>query len=175
LIALNARVVLQRGDALREMALEALYLGYMKNAMQSGEFLAEVIVPIPEAQFGFRTYKISKRFDQDISAVCFAGVVHVQNDVVTEARLAYGGMAATPARAKAAEAALVGKAWSEANVYAAMDALAVDFTPMTDMRATKEYRAMTARNLLQKFWLETRNNRALPSAQLSVRHLESTL
>jgi xanthine dehydrogenase small subunit len=175
LMALNAKVVLQRGDSVREMPLEALYLGYMKNAMRPGEFVAEVIVPIPAAQFGFRTYKISKRFDQDISAVCFAGAVRVQNNIVTDLRLAYGGMAAIPSRAKAAEAALMGKAWSEANVHAAMNALAQDFTPMTDMRATKEYRAIAARNLLQKFWMETRSEHPIPAAQLSVRHVESAL
>jgi xanthine dehydrogenase small subunit len=175
LLALKAKVVLQRDATLREMALEDLYLGYMKNAMQPGEFVAEVIVPIPAAQFGFRTYKISKRFDQDISAVCFACTVHVENNIVTDVRLAYGGMAAIPARAKAAEAALIGKAWNEANVHAAMNALAVDFTPMTDMRATKEYRAIAARNLLQKFWMETRSDQPIPAAQLSVRQVESAL
>jgi xanthine dehydrogenase small subunit len=174
LMALGAKVVLQRGSALRELALVDLYLGYMKNAMQPGEFVAEIL--IPAAQYGhFRTYKISKRFDQDISAVCFAGSIVLQGERIAEVKLAYGGMAATPARAVRAEAVLRGKAWDEVNVDLAMAALAEDFAPLTDMRATKEYRAATARNLLQKFWLETRANDAIPSAQLSVRHVESAL
>jgi xanthine dehydrogenase small subunit len=174
LMALGARVVLQRGSVLRELVLEDLYLGYMKNAMQPGEFVAEIL--IPAAQNGsFRTYKISKRFDQDISAVCFAGSIVVRGESIVEVKLAYGGMAATPARATQAEAVLRGKSWDEVNVNLAMNALAEDFAPLTDMRATKEYRAATARNLLQKFWLETRTDRALTLAQLSVRHVESTL
>ena len=174
LMALNANVVLQQGESTRALPLEKLYLGYMKNAIQPGEFVAEIV--IPTAQTGaFRTYKISKRFDQDISAVCFAGSVLLENGNVKEVRLAYGGMAATPARAVVTEATLIGKPWNEAAIFAAMDALAQDFYPLTDMRATKEYRAATARNVLQKFWLETRIDAPIASAQLSVRHMERAL
>jgi xanthine dehydrogenase small subunit len=174
LMALGANVVLQRGSALRELALEDLYLGYMKNAMQLGEFVAEIAIPAAQKS-QFRTYKISKRFDQDISAVCFVGSVLLKQDVVAEVKLAYGGMAATPARAARAEAVLRGKPWDEATVSRAMDALSEDFSPLTDMRATKAYRSAIARNLVLKFWFETRGVQKIPGAQLSVRHIERVL
>lgn len=174
LMALNARVVLQRGGGLREFGLEDLYLGYMKNAMQPGEFVAEIVLPIQQAGV-FRTYKISKRFDQDISAVCFAGAVALEDGVVTEIRFAYGGMAATPARAHHAERAMLGKPWSEAQISVAMTALQYDFAPLTDMRASATYRKKIAENLLLRFWMETQVDSPMATKQLSVRHVEGAL
>lgn len=167
LIALGAQVVLQHGDRQRVLPLEDLYLAYQKTAMQDGEFVAALRVP--ETGPGhFRTYKLSKRFDEDISAVCAAFGIDVDDGVVTAARIAYGGMAATPKRASHAEAALLGQPWNEATVQSAMAALADDYAPLTDMRASASYRSRGAANLLYRFWLETRED-ALPAASVNVR------
>ena len=113
-----------------------------------------VPVRVPGRQF--RHYKLSKRFDQDISAVCAAfAVILDAAGVVQSIRTGYGGVAATPSRARAVEAALLGQPWDEAHVRTAMDAVAQDFTPLSDMRASSEYRRLTARNLLYRFYLET--------------------
>lgn len=171
LIALGAEVVLRHGDNERTLPLEDLYLAYQKTAMAPGEFVAALRVPLKAAQGGrqhFRTYKLSKRFDEDISAVCAAFSVGVEDGTVREARIAFGGMAATPKRAPHAEAALLGKPWDETTATAAMRALADDYQPLTDMRATAAYRMRGAANLLYRFWLETRDG-ALPAAAVNVR------
>ncbi|MDQ1831447.1 xanthine dehydrogenase small subunit [Massilia scottii] len=161
LIALGARVVLRGAAGEREMALEDLYLGYQKKDMQAGEFVQSVRVPLPRAGVQFRTYKLAKRFDQDISAVCAAFALRVDGDVVAEARIAFGGMAATPKRATQTEAMLAGQPWNEATVDAAMAMLAQDYAPLSDMRASSEYRMKAAQNLLRRFWFETRQHNPL--------------
>jgi xanthine dehydrogenase small subunit len=110
---------------------------------------------MPRVGRHFHTYKVSKRFDQDISAVCGAYCVTVEGGKVTQARIAYGGMAATPKRAVACESALEGSVWSEATVENAMRALERDFEPMSDMRASADYRMAVAKNLLRRMYLET--------------------
>ena len=157
LIALGASVVLRRGDAVRTLPLEDLYLGYQKKALQPGEFVAAVRVPLPilgSARRFIATYKIAKRFDQDISAVCAAFVMDISDGMIVSARIAYGGMAAIPQRAKQTEAALNGKPWSEATMTAAPPALARDFQPLSDMRASSDYRMQVAGNMLKRFYLE---------------------
>jgi xanthine dehydrogenase small subunit len=161
LIALGAQVVLCGVGGQRVMPLEDFYLGYQKSALQPDEFVQVIRVPLPRADVRFRTYKLSKRFDQDISAVCAAFALTVVDDQVVQARIAFGGMAATPRRASLAEAELVGQDWSEARVRAAMAALAQDFAPLSDMRASAGYRQRTAQNLLYRYWLETRTEAPL--------------
>ncbi|MBV7536428.1 xanthine dehydrogenase small subunit [Duganella sp. sic0402] len=156
LIALGSEVVLQGPSGRRVLALEAFYLDYQKKDLQADEFVAAVRVPLPRAKVQFRTYKLAKRFDQDISAVCAAFAFTLDGDTVTDARIAFGGMAATPRRAPRAEAALTGLRWNEANLRVAMDLLQQDFAPLSDMRASSTYRMQTAQNLLRRFWLETR-------------------
>jgi xanthine dehydrogenase small subunit len=141
---------------LRVLALDQFYLGYQKKDMQPGEVVAAVRVPLPRAGVQFRTYKLSKRFDQDISAVCAAFALTLDGERVAEVRIAYGGMAATPARALATEAALRGQVWDEAALDAAIAAMDQDYAPLSDMRASASYRMRTAKNLLRRFWLETR-------------------
>ncbi len=150
LIALGATLHLRRGDAMRSMALEEFFLEYRKQDRRAGEFVAGV--SFPERAEALRCYKISKRFDQDISAVCGCFNVTVGGGVVASARIAFGGMAGVPKRASLAEAALVGKAWNEATVEAAAQAMAGDFAPMTDMRASAGYRMLTAQNLLRRYF-----------------------
>ncbi len=150
LIALCATLHLRRGDEMRAMPLEDFFLEYRKQDRKPGEFVAGV--SFPEFAPALRCYKISKRFDQDISAVCGCFNVTVEAGVVTAARIAFGGMAGVPKRASAAEAALVGKAWTEANVEAAAEAMAGDFAPLSDMRASAGYRMLTAQNLLRRYF-----------------------
>nr|WP_315248531.1 xanthine dehydrogenase small subunit [uncultured Duganella sp.] len=156
LIALGSEVVLQGPSGRRLLPLEAFYLDYQKKDLQADEFVSAVRVPLPRAELRFRTYKLAKRFDQDISAVCAAFAFTLEGETVREARIAFGGMAATPRRAPRAEAALIGLRWSETNLRVAMDQLQQDFAPLSDMRASSTYRMQTAQNLLRRFWLETR-------------------
>ena len=156
LIALGAALVLRRGDEQRNIPLETFFLDYRKQDRREGEFVEAVIVPKLPPDPLFHVSKISKRFDEDISAVCGAFLLQIGDDGrIAQARLAYGGMAAIPKRAAATEAALIGKTWDEAAVAAAIAALAGDFTPLSDMRASAGYRLTIAGNLLRRFLIET--------------------
>ncbi len=152
LIALGATLHLRKGDARREMPLEAFFLDYGKQDRAPGEFVEAV--SFARQPDRLKCYKLSKRFDQDISAVCGCFYVTVENGTVAEARLAFGGMAGIPKRAAHVEAAITGKPWTQETVDAARDAWAHDFTPMTDMRASAGYRLETARNMLLRYLLE---------------------
>jgi xanthine dehydrogenase small subunit len=167
LIALGATVVLRRGGATREMDLADLYLGYQKTALQPGEFVLEIRVPMRRDKLLVRAYKVSKRYDQDISAVfaCFA--LQVDAGVVASARIGCGGVAPVPKRATATEAAIVGKPWDEATVDAAVRELDREFSPIDDMRASAAYRRAALGNLLRRFWLET----SAPQVRTRIEHL----
>ncbi len=154
LIALGARLHLRQGDTARAIDLEDFFIAYGRQDRAKGEFVAAVEVPRLGTNQRFFAHKISKRFDSDISAVMAAFCLTVDGDRVSEVRLAFGGMAETSKRAAKAEAALVGRPFDEAAVAAAAAALAEDFTPLTDMRASAAYRLKTAQNLLRRFWLE---------------------
>jgi len=167
LIALGSRIVLQSADGERELALEDFYLGYQQKDLRPDEIVAAIRVPLPRAGNIFRTYKLAKRFDQDISAVCAAFSARLENGTLSNVRIAFGGMAATPKRARHAEARLEQQVWNEATLQAAMQALSDDYAPLSDMRASAEYRLQTAQNLLRRFWLETRTNDPLPTALLN--------
>ncbi|MGJ9417892.1 xanthine dehydrogenase small subunit [Massilia sp. CMS3.1] len=167
LIALGARIVLRGPGGERALAMEDFYLGYQQKDLQHDEFVAALRVPLARDNVRFRTYKLAKRFDQDISAVCAAFALTFEGDIVKEARIAFGGMAATPKRAAAAEAVLNGRAWSEDALKEAMAALAQDFAPLSDMRASSSYRMKTAQNLLRRFWLETRLDHPLPPSAVN--------
>jgi xanthine dehydrogenase small subunit len=162
LLALGAEVVLRHGTKTRTLPLDGFYLGYQKTALASGEFVAALRVPRPAGNLRFRTYKVSKRYDQDISAVCAAFALHIdEGSTIVEARVAFGGMAATPKRATQTEAVLSGATWNESTARQAMNALAADYQPLTDMRASSAYRLKVARNLLWRFHLETREDAPL--------------
>lgn len=156
LIALGAQVVLRSAAGARTLPLEQFFLAYRKTALQPGEVLASVRVPEPPAGARTAAYKVSKRRELDISAVAAGLYVETcPEGLVTEVRAAFGGMAATPARARGLEAALRGKPWTEAAVEAALPALAGDFTPMTDHRGSAWFRGQVAENLVRGFYLET--------------------
>jgi xanthine dehydrogenase small subunit len=152
LIALGATLHLRRGEERRSMKLEDFFVAYGQQDRRPGEFVEAI--SLPRAADRLRCYKLSKRFDQDISAVCGCLWIEFENGVVTEARFAFGGMAGTPKRAGKAEAALRGQRWSEGAVRLAMVALSDDFQPLSDMRASADYRMQTARNMLLRYWHE---------------------
>jgi xanthine dehydrogenase small subunit len=185
LIALGANVVLMSVRGHRELPLEQLYTGYRKNVMAKDEVLAWIKVPRPvrphpsplpagegekpgapapsplwgegwgEGQELLRVYKISKRYDDDISAVCLALNLRIENDKVVKASVGAGGVAATPVRASQTEAALTGRPWSQETVQQVISALRAEFSPISDMRASSAYRSEVLGNLLQRFWLES--------------------
>jgi xanthine dehydrogenase small subunit len=155
LIAAGATLHLRRGQARRSLPLEDFFLGYGRQDRAPGELVERISLPLPRPGHHFRAYKVSKRFDQDITAVLGAFSLEIADGKVTSARLAYGGLAAVPKRAAAAEAALAGRPWSEAAVADAMAALAEDFQPITDWRASREYRLKVAQNLLRRCYIET--------------------
>ncbi len=168
LIALGARVVLAAREGRRTMPLEELYIDYMKKAMRADEIVASLEVPLPSPRGRFRSYKLAKRYDSDISAVCAAFAIEIEDGRIVAARVAFGGMAATPRRATHTERALRDRAWCEQTAREAMSAIALDYTPIGDMRASAAYRAKAARNLLYRFFLETRPEAPLDAAALSV-------
>lgn len=150
LIALGATLHLRRGQDRRAIALEDFFLEYRKQDRLPGEFVEAVTLPAHAP--AFRVYKLSKRFDQDISAVCGGFNVTVTDGKVQNARIAFGGMAGIPKRATAVEAALVGNRWTLEAVAAAKAAMSQDFAPMTDMRASADYRLMAAQNMLTRYF-----------------------
>jgi len=170
LMSLDAEIELRHGNTVRRMPLPDFYIDYMKNQLQPGEFVQGLAIPLAAMQRQVRAYKISKRFDCDISALCAGFAIELEpgSDTVKAVRLAFGGMAAIVKRAANAEAALVGKAWTQASVNAARQALAQDFQPLSDMRASADYRLQVAQNLIQRLWLETRTEDALSLEETSV-------
>jgi xanthine dehydrogenase small subunit len=163
LIALGAEIVLCSTAERRTMPLEDFYLDYQKKDLRPDELVEAVRVSVARPDVQFRTYKLAKRFDQDISAVCAAFCITLDDGIITQARIAYGGMAAVPKRALKAETALHGKPWDESTLQQACAMLEQDYTPLTDMRASSTYRMKTAQNLLRRFWLETRMEAPLPA------------
>ncbi|WP_347139329.1 xanthine dehydrogenase small subunit [Paracoccus sp. SSK6] len=153
LIALGARIVLRKGAARRELPLEAFFIEYGKQDRAPGEFVEEVIIPIrPQAKIA--AYKISKRRDSDITAVAAGFCLTVDNGTITDARIAFGGMAGIPKRAAGAEAALKGQPFARDTFEAAARAVVDDFQPLSDWRASADYRRTVAANLFRRFWLE---------------------
>lgn len=159
-IALGARLVLRRGDTRREIPLEDFFLDYGKQDRRSGEFVETIILPKPTPDTLHAAYKLSKRRDEDISAVAAGFALTVGDGMITQARLAFGGMAATPKRATHAQAALIGQPFRLESLQAGATALREDFKPLTDMRASAEYRMRAAQNLLLRFWHETQGTPA---------------
>jgi xanthine dehydrogenase small subunit len=155
LIALDATLVLRGPNGRREMPLERFFLAYRQQDREAGEFVETVIVPKLGPDHAFHASKVSKRFDEDISALCGAfRLARDEDGIISEARLAFGGMAAIPKRAAAAEATLIGRIFNEEAADAAAAALAEDFTPLDDWRASAKYRLRVAGNLIRRFAIE---------------------
>jgi xanthine dehydrogenase small subunit len=161
LIALGANVVLMSTRGHRELPLEQLYTGYRQNVMAPDEVLAWIKVPKAVPQEFSRVYKVSKRFDDDISALCLAVALRLEGGQIVRASIGVGGVAATPVRASQTEALLTGQHWTEATVQRAMQVLRREFSPISDLRASNAYRVQVLGNLLQRFWLESQGARAI--------------
>ncbi|MCY1668107.1 xanthine dehydrogenase small subunit [Rhizobium sp. SL86] len=156
LIALGADLTLRSATGSRTMRLEDYFIAYGKQDRNPGEFVEKITVPHAPEDAYFAVYKISKRRDEDISALLGAFYLALDAEGCVETcRIAFGGMAATPKRAKAVEAALIGRPWSWNTVASVRDAFDEDYQPLSDWRATAEYRSLAAKNLLTRFFLET--------------------
>ncbi|NNC09791.1 xanthine dehydrogenase small subunit, partial [Corallococcus exiguus] len=142
-----------RGE--RGLPLEDFYTGYRKNLLAPDEIVARIDVPLPAPGDRLAAYKVSKRFDDDISAVCLAVLLTMKDGTVQSARIGAGGVAAVPARARGAETALTGQPWSEAAALRAGAALQAEFTPISDMRASGAYRRAVVASLMRRCWLES--------------------
>ncbi|MEK7344844.1 MAG: xanthine dehydrogenase small subunit [Pseudomonadota bacterium] len=167
LIALGAQVVLmawrtERGQGRavhRHVPLEKFYTGYRKNLLAADEVLAWIVVPRPDPERNpgewLGAYKVSKRQEDDISAVCLAVQLHTTDGRITGVRIGAGGVAATPARAVQTEAALIGQVWNEATLKKAQVTLQQEFSPLSDLRASADYRRQMLGQLLHRAWLES--------------------
>ena len=163
LIALDATLVLQKGDTVREELLDDYFIDYRKTTLQSGEFIRAVRIPLPDSGGVFSVHKISKRRDDDISSVCIAVNLPQKDGVTSNARLAFGGMAATPVRARGSETVLEGRAFDQAAVHEAQQVLAEELQPISDARASAAYRLQVAQNLLQRILMENQPSKELPN------------
>jgi len=169
LIALRATLVLASVRGEREVPLDAFYTGYRKNQMASDEVLKCIRVPNMQPNEFLRVYKVSKRQEDDISAVCLAVRLLLQDGVVAEASIGVGGVAPTPVRACATEAVMNGQDWTQSTVTLAQTTLRDEFEPISDMRASSNYRKQVVGNLLQRFWLESQGQTHTSLASLSLR------
>jgi xanthine dehydrogenase large subunit len=167
LIALDARLVLRSSQGQRTIDLQDFYIEYGKQDLRPGECVEKILLPLPSPDRQFRVYKLTKRFEQDISAVCAAFSLQLDGDRVTSARICFGGMAGVPKRAAACELALMEQDWNQDSVQVACAALLQDFEPISDWRASAGYRMLAAQNLLQRFYLETTGE---ASCQLDTSH-----
>jgi len=161
LIALGAEVTMRSISATRTLPVEDFITGYRKTALKTGEVIAAIRIPFVPASDRFAVYKLSKRFDQDISTVIAAFRVTLNHGKVRNLRAAYGGMAAMPMRAFALEIALIGKEWSGQSLNGVDDLIAHDFKPMSDQRGGATYRLRAAANLVRRFQIETADETAL--------------
>lgn len=166
LIALGAQLLLRQGDQTRLLLAEDYFVNYKETVQQPSEFIESIVIPKPKAGYAFRVYKISKRLEDDISASCGAFYVKIDAGNVVDATIAFGGMAAIPKRASRCEEALIGQPWNEQTVAAAMTALADDFQPISDFRASADYRLTVSQNMIKRLYLELES----PADQVRVTH-----
>jgi len=153
LIAIGASILLNRNGKHRKIPIEDFFIRYGQQDLHAGEFIESIEIPLSEKNL--KCYKISKRFDQDISAICGCFNITLEKNKVKTARIAFGGMAEIPKRATSVENFLLGSTWSEETISSAMALFDKDFNPISDLRATSEYRKITAKNLLKKYYIET--------------------
>lgn len=152
LLALDAQLVLQQGNTLREVPIDQFFTGYRQTVLQAGEFVRSITIPKRTISPDFVAWKVSKRLDDDISAVFVAINMHVEHGVIQHVRIAFGGMASTPKRATAAESAMRNATFSSDTIEKACTALSQDFQPLSDFRASADYRLHVARNLLRRYF-----------------------
>lgn len=155
LIAMGATMTLRASGTSRILPLEKFFVDYKIQDRRTSEFIESIAVPKLAENEVLHVSKISKRFDEDISTVCGAFWLQISKNMIVSARIAFGGMAAIPKRSYAAEAELIGNVWSQEIANNAANALVLDLAPLTDFRATKNYRSAVAANLVRRFAVET--------------------
>ena len=160
LISLNAKVVLQDIRKEKVFSLDNFFINYRKTKLKKGQFIHSIRIPLPKDNT-FRAYKISKRFDDDISSVCAAFNLEITKNKIQSVRIAYGGMAAIPKRAKYCEKILLNSQVTDEIINKAKKALEKDFQPISDMRASRLYRIEVAKNLLEKFYAEIKQKKSI--------------
>jgi len=160
LLSLNARVVLQDFKKTKIFFLDNFFINYRKTKLRRGQFIHSIRIPLPKDNV-FKSYKVSKRFDDDISSVCAAFNLEIVRNKVKSARIAYGGMAAIPKRAVSCEKILLNSLVTDEIIGKAKKALEKDFKPISDMRASKSYRMEVAKNLLEKFCVEIKQKKLI--------------
>lgn len=168
LLTLQAELLLRQGEATRDLPINEFYLGYQQKDLRPGEFIEAIRIPLNVKRYRLASYKVSKRYDQDISAVCGAFLMSLdETGKIDHIKIAYGGMAAIPARARHTEKLLAGKLWNESTLEEARQMLLQDFSPLTDVRGTARYRLKIAQNLLTRFFMEygTESSEAMTQLQ----------
>lgn len=163
LMALNARITLAEVGGKREIPLDKFFIDYGVQNIKPGEFLEKITIPLPKEGEQFRAYKLSKRFDQDISTLLGAFRLKLEGNRVVDISICFGGMAATSKRVKETEKALLGALWVDKSIAQAFEILDSEIQPISDMRGGSEYRRIAAKNLLKKFLYETTNNQGYPT------------
>jgi xanthine dehydrogenase small subunit len=158
LLSVGASLALRQGPKTRRLPMHEFFVDYQETALLPGEFIEKVVVPLPAVNEFVASYKVSKRFDQDISALCGAFWLALADGKVKDVRIAFGGMAAVPRRATHCENALRGKEWGQDAIRNAMTTLSEDFAPISDMRASAEYRREVCANLLYRFFVQHGND-----------------
>ena len=158
LLSLNAKIIIQTKKGNKQILLNNFFIKYRKTKLKKGEFIKSIIIPIYK-NHNFKAYKISKRFDDDISSVCASFNLKIKDQRIQDVAIAYGGMAEIPKRAKNCENFLKNSKFSEDIFEKAKDLLKRDFNPISDMRASKQYRLEVAENLLIKFFIETKTKK----------------
>jgi len=160
LLSLNAQVVLQDLKKTKTLFLDSFFINYRKTKLKKGQFICSIKIPLSTKNI-FKAYKVSKRFDDDISSVCAAFNFEIKENRVIKARIAYGGMAAIPKRAIFCEKILLKSLINEKIIYRAKEALEKDFKPISDMRASRLYRMEVAKNLLEKCCAEIKQKKLI--------------
>lgn len=155
LIALNAQLVLRSASGTRTIPVEDYFISYKVTDQKAGEFIETIIVPKAKAGYTFKAYKISKRLEDDISAICGIFYLCIDKGVIVDASIAFGGMAEIPRRAPLCEQALIGQTWNQDTIDIAMEALGTDYSPISDFRASSQYRSQVSKNLLQRLFLDS--------------------
>ena len=158
LIALGAELVLRKGKETRVVTVEDYFVKYKVTVLQPSEFIEKIIIPRPGLDTQFKVYKISKRLEDDISATCGAFNLRLHNGIVTNIVIAFGGMAEIPKRANYCEQALLNQVWNSQTIEQAIEQMAEDFTPISDFRASSEYRLSVSQNMLRRLFLETQQD-----------------
>lgn len=155
LLALQAKITLDNGSETRKLPLADFFLDYKKTVLQPGEWLQDIIIPLPTKNSIRRAYKISKRIEDDISAVCAVFNLELEGGKVKSLKTGFGGVAGVPASCNALEDAVIGQPWDIKTMQTGKRVLANAFSPLSDVRSSEEYRNKMLENLWQRFWLES--------------------